>query len=1359
VQCTPNLLRGRIMKTNSQIIRNLLFSFLSLATTTAFSAAPSSAQSTPQSAAAVPQASPVPARITQAIDDTQLFTLKGNVHPLAQARFDQGAVSDATPMQRMMLVLQRSPEQETALQQLMNEQLSKDSPSFHQWLTPQQFGQQFGPSDTDIQTITTWLTQQGFQQIKVGAGRLAIEFSGNAGQVRDAFHTEIHHFLVNGKMRQANVSNPQVPAALAPVVAGVLTLHNFPRKSYKVDSGTHIGTHNNQGLPQFTTTSGCGTGQAEPCYVLGPADFAKVYNIPSSLTGANEQIGIVADSNINPQDVTDFRNLFGLPSNPPNIILNGPDPGFNGDEGEADLDVQVSGMVAPNATIDFVVSEDTLTAAGIDLSAFYIIDNNIAPVMSESFGDCEFALGSSGNTFYNELWEQAAAQGITVAISAGDNSSAGCDNFDTASEAENGLDISGIASTPYNVAVGGTDFDDVGTQSNFWSSTNASGSLESALGYIHETTWNDSCAATATSANLNTICASPNGIVGGSGGPSGINAVTFAGYAKPPWQSGIIPNGVAAGDNHRYIPDVSLFASEGLHSLSFYLVCEADSVPPDNPPSCASSGPFSFEGVGGTSASSPAFAAIMALINQNNGRQGNANPTLYKIAATSGQSCNSSTENLTGSACAFNDVTKGNNAVPCAGGSLNCSSTTSATGVLVSTGSATTPAWTTATGYDLATGLGSLNVANLNTQWPLAAGTFHGTTTALTINGGTSTVTITHGTSVAAKVTVTSTSGTPTGDVALLAPTSVNGGIGSGTLASGSTTINTTFLPGGSYTLNARYAGDDTFASSITSTGVPVVVNKENSRLQYGIVTFDPLSGAITSTNATSITYGSPYILRIDILNNTTSACQAVAVANGGTGTTAGCAVDATGTVTINDSINGAAPVPLDTGTFVINSAGHAEDQPIQLTGGSHALAATYTGDISYNPVTTPVTDTINVSQALTQLLSVGASPSSGVSTNTAVTLTATIATGSNGAGPTGTVTFTAGSTTLGTANVVGVAASSTAASGTATLTHTFATPGTFIISATYSGDTNYSASGPTTGPSISVVQATVGNFMMAAGPVTVATTAATAGTSSGTSAITITPSGGFSTAVTVTCGTIPGVNCSALTIPSGTLTGSLTINVNNPSSSMTAMVAPDTENQWAANRPERGGRAGWWSLSAGTGFAAVLLLFLPNKKRYRAALGLGLACILSFTLGCGGGSSGGGGGGGGGTTPTVTQLTVSSTKVADLPSATLTVSATVTGGTPTGTVQFMVDGVALGGPATLTSGSTGNITVTAAQAPAFLQLVGTHTVSANYSGGTTTAASHSGTLNVTITGTTSLPVTGTAGTDTANANVSLTIN
>src|SRR4029077_2583914 len=322
-------------------------------------------------------------------------------------------------------------------------------------------------------------------------------------------------------------------------------------------------------VPQFTGSDSSGT-----FYVVGPADFAKIYNIPTSLDGTGQQIAIVADSNINPQDVTDFRTLFSLPTNPPNIIPNGPDPGLNADEGEADLDVQVAGMVAPKATIDIVVSEDTQTAAGIDLSAFYIIDNNIAPVMSDSFGACESSLGTAGNAFYKTLWEQAAAQGITVFVSAGDPGSAGCDDFTTAKVARHGLAVSGIASTPFNVAVGGTDFDDVGMQPTFWSPANSvDGKRESALGYIHEMTWNDSCAAKATSATLNTVCATANGIASGSGGPSGINAGSFAGYPKPAWQSGIIPNGIAAGDNHRYIPDVSLFASDGPQSKSFYLVC------------------------------------------------------------------------------------------------------------------------------------------------------------------------------------------------------------------------------------------------------------------------------------------------------------------------------------------------------------------------------------------------------------------------------------------------------------------------------------------------------------------------------------------------------------------------------------------------------------------------------------------------------------------------------------------------------------------------------------------------------------------------------------------------------------------
>ena len=497
-------------------------------------ATPRGLAQTEASQSSLAQISRAPARITQSIDNTQLVRLKGNVNPLARPELDLGQVEDWQPMNRMLLLLQRSPEQETSLQQLLAEQQVKDSPNFHKWLTPQQFGAQFGPADADIQAVTDWLTSQGFHGIKVSSGRTTIEFSGTVDQVQNAFHTEIHRYLVQGETWQANSENPQIPVALAPVVAGVVTLHNFPIESMKRSAGTMVAKKDNAMSPLFTTNTGCGPApdHALPCYVVGPGDFAKIYNLPptTTLDGTNVTIGIAADSNINPLDVAAFRALFGLSSNftSTNVIVDGQDPGLDvgGEELEADLDAQVAGMVAPGATVKLVVSKSTLTTHGPDLSALYLVDNNIADVISESFGLCETALGTTNNAFYNALWEQASAQGITVVVAAGDSGSAGCDAPSLESVATGGLAVNGIASMPFNVAVGGTDFDDVAKQTSFWgnSAANAPVSRASALGYIPETAWNDSCAAAATSTTLS-VCAiaSPNPLLniaaGGGGGP------------------------------------------------------------------------------------------------------------------------------------------------------------------------------------------------------------------------------------------------------------------------------------------------------------------------------------------------------------------------------------------------------------------------------------------------------------------------------------------------------------------------------------------------------------------------------------------------------------------------------------------------------------------------------------------------------------------------------------------------------------------------------------------------------------------------------------------------------------------------
>jgi subtilase family serine protease len=599
--------------------------------------------------------------------------------------------------------------------------------------------------------------------------------------VQAAFGVSIHNYEVNGNSYIANANDPQIPAALAPVVVGVSSLNNFPRRSHVLLTGRAHKITGIPGLqPLFTFPNPSGNGNF---YALAPGDFATIYNskglISSGNDGTGQTIAIVGETDINVNDVQAFRQLFGLPANftSANIILNGPDPGITStdEETEADLDVQWSGAVAPGATVDFVVSSSTSTTAGIDLSALYIVENNFAGVMSESYGACEKALGAAGNAFYNALWKQAAAQGITAILSAGDGGSAGCDDFNTAKKATQGLAVSGMASTPFNVAVGGTDFDQVNKWSTYWNTINATAGTNvigtSAVSYIPEIPWSQNCAQIGlTGCGSNAPQGSLN-IVAGSGGASNT-------YGKPNWQLGVngIPN-----DNHRDLPDVSLFASPGFDG-SGYIICQADAYA--GLPCSLTTGDVNVQIVGGTSASAPAFAGIMSLVNQKQAiaqntapRQGNANYVLYALAKKSGASCTSSATEAAG--CIFNDIIKGNsvlptgaagvgtNSVPCQGASPNCSSiVATSTGVLVEPTNSKTEAWTATAGYDLTTGLGSVNVNNLATNWDTVSTV--PTTTTLTLNPTTS---IPHGSNenVSVNITVTPKNGTATGDVSLIA--------------------------------------------------------------------------------------------------------------------------------------------------------------------------------------------------------------------------------------------------------------------------------------------------------------------------------------------------------------------------------------------------------------------------------------------------------------------------------------------------------------------------------------------------------------------------------------------------------------
>ena len=1192
-----------------------------------------------------------PARlVTQAVDNTVRTRLAGNVHPLARTEFDRGEAPPDLPMERMLLVLKRSPQQEAAVRELIDDQQNKSSANYQHWLTPQEFGAQFGPADSDIAAATGWLRSSGFQVAQPSNGRTTIEFSGTAGLVKQAFQTAIHKYVVNGEQHWANASDPSIPTALAPAVAGVVTLHNFPRRSNLTVHGTPLAAPAGQNvLPLFTFTP-----QQTTLYGLGPTDFATIYNVlplwNAGIDGTGQTIAIVGETNIHVSDIENFRTLFGLPAKDPQIILNGPDPGIGGDETEAILDVSWSGAVAKNATIELVVSASTESTLGVDLSAQYIVDNNLAPIVSESYGICESTIGNAGNSFYNALWQQAAAQGMTVLVSAGDAGSAGCDDFNSESAAVDGLAVSGFASTPYNVAVGGTDFDQTAlTAPTFWSATNNATTGASALSYIPETTWNDSCAGMGidqcvlTSQFLN--------IVGGSGGPSSCatqssGGTCTAGYSKPSWQTG---SGVPM-DGVRDLPDVSLFASNGFNN-SFYIICQGDAGFFGSPETCSLTN-FTFVGVGGTSASAPAFAGIMALVNQKlamtggaGTRLGNANYTLYKLAAQTGASCDSSTVALTGNSCIFYDITKGNNSVPCNPNTPNCGAAPPGVdnfGVLVDPNNSNKLAWLTTPGYDLATGLGSVNANNLVKAWSTV--TFAPSITTLTNLSPTS---IAHGepVNVSVKVTPQAGTGVPTGAVALMAtPAGQDMGVESFPLSNGIASGTTTLLPGGAYKVTAHYAGDATYGAS-DSAAVSVTVGKENSTTAATMEAYDPISRTFHSAN--TIPFGTIFFLR----SNVTDAAGKSCLPNS-QGTQSSCP---TGTVTFTK--NGQ---PLDAGSYPLNSEGYVEDQtltPEFATVGNYALQAQYSGDNSYNASTATLNAT--VTQAPTTMsfgldgdccpgtitMDSGQSfqlNASAFAFSVQQAPSGAIAILQNGVAPSGTnQPFSlngsySGNYSTATFNFAYVAD---------TLTTSIDTPGTYNFTASYPGDAYYTGSQSMSPLTITVVDTT---FNIAS-PIPNVTISAPG--ISGMATVTLVGTDNFFGPVNVTCALPAAMTEATCPMTTANLTGPM---VTAPLTITTTAPHPIGE----AKTANTGIGIGLYGAGM---LAGVLLIAIPGARRRRVALVCGMI-LCSISIGSCGGGSGGGGGGGSHTdpgTPTGTYM--------------VTVTATSSNITRTGTFSVTV--------------------------------------------------------------------------------------
>jgi subtilase family serine protease len=678
--------------------------------------------------------------LTQPIDESHLLTLAGNTRVEAIPPNDQGRVPDNMPVEHILLQLQHSAQQEESVNALIDELHDPNSANYHHWLTASEFGRRFGLAQQDLSTVAGWLQSHGFAVNATYANGMLMDFSGTAGQIREAFHTEIHNLVVDGTPHIANMSDPQIPAALAPAIVGIVSLHNFwPHPMFNARANY-----------TFTTN---GTTD----FAVVPGDLAMIYNLnplfKAGTTGTGETVVVVEDSNLfKAADWTNFRKTFGLdrftsgklttvhpaPSTGKN---NCADPGVNGDSSEATLDAEYASAVAPNAAILVATCADTATFGGLIAIENMVGSATPPAIISMSYGECEALNGAASNAAFNSAFQQAVAEGASVFVSAGDDAAAGCDR--DVSAATHGVGITGFGGTQYNVAVGGTDFGDTfaGANATYWNSTNTK-LFESAKSYIPEIPWNDSCAGVllstiegfSNSFGSNGFCNSKAGhaflnTIGGSGGPSGcatgapaspgIVGGTCKGYARPSWQTGVVG---LPSNKVRNIPDVSLFAANGLWG-HFYPVCYSDTA--NGGASCAGA-PDTWLGAGGTSFSSPILAGIQALVNQENGSpQGNPNVVYYKLAASeygaSGNpSCNSTLGNAVASTCIFYDVTQGDMDVNCTG-THDCFLPSGTEGVLSTSDKSYLPAYGTTTGWDFATGIGTVNANNLVANWKNAA--------------------------------------------------------------------------------------------------------------------------------------------------------------------------------------------------------------------------------------------------------------------------------------------------------------------------------------------------------------------------------------------------------------------------------------------------------------------------------------------------------------------------------------------------------------------------------------------------------------------------------------------------------------
>jgi hypothetical protein len=1196
------------------------------------------------------QASPS-ARIVNPIDDNQLVSLKGNVNPQAIAKNDRGPVSDSLPMGGLTLVLSRAPEQQAAFDAYVQSEYDSGSPNFHHWLTPAQIGQLYGPAQSDIAAISVWLASKGFTVTNVGLDGMTISFRGTAGQVTSAFHTEIHNLSVNGKPHIANMSDPQIPEALAPVVFGIKGLHNFlPHPLHRVGSKVQFnpdahGWVRQQTSPGTGFTAGAmrkpapaasahSTSSPRPAFYIAnynegveedvaPADFASIYNLPSgwpasaSANGTGQIITIIGTSDITAADVTNFKSSFGLPAGTAPVTAHGPDgdPGncgnnpdtdycTDGDLEENSLDVEWSGAVAPGAQIVLVTdaynSQTAPTNDPIFDGAQWAINNAFisgsavygSRIVSVSYGECELYSGTSSNVAYNNLWETAAGEGIAVFVATGDSGSPSCDDgYDADGNpyaAQYGLSVSGLASTPYNTAVGGTDFSwcqptivQSGSQAGYpqgcattdatkyWNTSNSSTTQASANGYVPETPWNDTCENPINATFLESIATFLNA-----------NGVSVGTFSTPEETCNFV-----------YQDALQLYFDDGDPMLATYLdtvggsggvsscVVNNSDTDPDAP-ACTS---------GATSTGST--YGNLTLVN--NGWPAPSWQTSSGVTGTSG---------LTQRAIPDVSFFAGDGGLDSA--TLICVSNdgagcTSISQTGIGTGGAEEVGGTSVATPEMAGVMALINQSAKGTQglpnkqlYELASKQNSSSCSAetATASGSCYFNDVDQGTNAMACVAVANTSeggAEYAGDgeweesdqyLGTISPNCslINSGDTVGTLSGASAA-----------------AGYDQ-ASGLGSLNVANVMNAWVSD-----------AGTHTATMTVTTT---PAASSGTITLDTGVSLMITAKVTGSDGT-------ATGTIT--------AAGPGFTGNATLSSgAATITIPPGSLTLGNDTLTLNYGGDPTYE--STSQTLTVNVvNTGLTPAITVTASPSTGIETGQSLTLSITVS--GSGATPIGSVTATsteaAGGSTLGS----GISGQLSGGGASITIPANSLNVGTDSISVAYSGDTTYAAA--TQSVSVTVTQSTYSLTAATASPSSVSPGATATSTISGSASTT-----GYVGVVTVSSCTLTTSPSTAVNFPTCSATGTITYaggSSDSPSGTGTATVTTYANQSAMLDTHRSKVLYG----AGGTVLAFLVFLGIPaRRKSWRALLG---AIVLLAGLGT---LSACGGGGGGTTTSTATS-------------------------------------------------------------------------------------------------------------------------